>query len=85
MAAQNSDRVPGGNEADPENLRQRPFQGGTDGLTEPPTMSNPGPKRNHDLYAKFEASDVTAVAEGAAQGDAGASPALMSEPDVRNS
>lgn len=68
---------------DPKNQRQRPFQGGTDSLTEPPTISNPGPKRSNDLYAKFEASDVTSVSE-AAQGDAGASPALMSEPDVRN-
>lgn len=32
-----TDRVPGRNEPDPENLRQRSFQGGADGTGEPAT------------------------------------------------
>lgn len=69
---------------DPKNQEQRPFQGGTDSLAAPPTQAATGPKRSHAQYAKFEASDVTSVSE-ATTGDSGASPAMMSEPDVGGS
>lgn len=84
MAEKKPDRVPGRNEPDPLNIRQRSFQGGTDSLTQPPTDNhNADVQTNQGPYAKFEARDVTSVSDGAAQADAGAAPAILSEPDIR--
>jgi hypothetical protein len=88
MAKQGSaHRVPGRTEPDPENIRQRSFQGGDDGLTSPATMElDYGDMRYKDgdgPYAEFTAHGAGSGISGTAQADTGATPAMFSEPDLR--
>lgn len=88
MAAKSADNhVPGRKEPDPENIRQRSFQGGGDGLTSPATMElDYGDMRYKDgdgPYAEFTAHGAGSGLSGTKQADTGATPALFSEPDLR--
>lgn len=42
--------IPGRDEPDPTNMRQRPFDGGSDGLTDPPTQEY--------TYGNYRGNDV---------------------------
>lgn len=80
------DRVPGRNEPDPENIRMRSFQGGDDGLTEPPTevptfggmkyLDGEGP------FADVGTRNAAAGLSGLPQANSGTAPALFNDPQA---
>lgn len=80
------DRVPGPHEPDPENLRQRSYQGGADGIGEPATD---WPTYGDIAYKDGDgpAADVRLPAgagsglSGLPQADAGTAPPLWDDPD----
>lgn len=63
-------RIPGPNEPDPENLRQRPFQGGTDNLAGPPAQG------------ELQRGGAGSGLSGLPQADAGNVPARFNSPDT---
>lgn len=81
-------RIPGPIEPDPENLRQRPFQGGTDGLPGPAAepvrygdvkyMDGGGPAAEVELQRGGAGSGLS----GLPQANAGNVPARFNDPDT---
>jgi hypothetical protein len=82
--ANGPDRVPGRNQPDPENIRQRSFQGGTDGLSSPPTeIPTYGDMKYADgegPFADVDGRKLSAGLSGMPQANAGTAPALFNDP-----
>jgi hypothetical protein len=85
MTETNNTRVPGRDEPDPKNIRQRGFQGGTDSLSEPPTTDQTyGQMRYADGEGPF--ADVRlpngagSGLSGLPQANAGTVPPLYNDP-----
>lgn len=82
MAKMSGSRVPGRDEPDPENIRQRSFQGGTDSLPDRPTSDQTyGQMKYEDGQGPFANTKLPNGAgsglSGLPQANAGAAPALF--------
>lgn len=84
-----TDRIPSRGQPDPENIRMRSFQGGTDGLAAPPTafptygqmkyMDDEGPAS--DLI--LENGGASSGLSGTPQANSGRVPARFNDPDPK--
>jgi hypothetical protein len=83
-----TDRVPKQGEPDPDNYRFRPFQGGTDGLSEPPThFPSYGEMKYGDDHGPagdlvVENGGASSGLSGLPQANSGQVPARFNDPDT---